>query len=80
MLYFDGTHPRVKRGLTLVEYHFVTLLLHFGTRANLFSPDEGSCYIFRPETIVASFLHLMVFLQSDIQLYFKMPVCGALFS
>ena len=23
-------------------------------------PEEGSCYVFRPETIVASFLHSMV--------------------
>ena len=23
-------------------------------------PDEGTCFIFLPETIVASFLHLMV--------------------
>ena len=37
-----------------------TLLLHFGTRAYLFSPDEGSCYVFRPETMVASFFFLMV--------------------
>ena len=39
-----------------------TLLLHFGTRAYLFSPEEGLCYVFRPETIVASFLHSMVLL------------------
>ena len=25
-------------------------------------PEEGSCYVFRPETIVASFLHSMVLL------------------
>ena len=38
-----------------------TLLLHFGTRAYLFSPDEGDHAIFfQPETIVVSFLHLMV--------------------
>ena len=38
---------------------------------------NGRAKFFRPETIVASFLHL---LQSDIQLYFKTPVCGAPFS
>ena len=47
----------------------------------MFSPEEGSCYVFRPETIVASFLASYgVLLQSDIQLYFKTPVCGAPFS
>ena len=42
------------------HFNIFRLLLHFGTRAYLFSPDEGSCYSFRPETIVASFLHSMV--------------------
>ena len=37
-----------------------TLLLFFGTHGNLFSPDERSCYNFRPETIIANFLHLMM--------------------
>ena len=36
--------------------------LLFGTRAYLFSPEEGSCYVFRPETIFASFLLSMVLL------------------
>ena len=36
------------------------LLLWYGTRPYLFSPDEGLCYVFRSETIVASFLHFMV--------------------
>ena len=39
-----------------------TLVLHSGTRAYLFSPEEGSCYVFRPETIIASFFHSMVLL------------------
>ena len=34
--------------------------LHYGTRAYLLSPEERSCYVFRPEPIVATFLHLMV--------------------
>ena len=40
---------------------------YFGTHAYLFSPDEGSCYVFstratffRPETIFVSFSHLIV--------------------
>ena len=40
----------------------VTATLHFGTRAYLFSPEEGSCYVFWPERIVTSFLHHMVLL------------------
>ena len=39
---------------------FCMLLLYFGTHTYLFSPDEGSCYVFL--TIVASLLHLMVLL------------------
>ena len=44
------------------QISYISLLLHFGTRAYLFSPDEGSCYIFWPKTIVARFLHFMVLL------------------
>ena len=44
------------------------LLLYFVTRAYLFSPDEGSRYVFRPETIVASFLHLTVLFYQEIVL------------
>ena len=43
------------------QYHFSKLLLHFGTRAYLLSPEKGCATVFfRPETIVASLLHLMV--------------------
>ena len=38
------------------------MLLHFGPRAYLFSPEEGRAKFFRPETIVASFLHHMALL------------------
>ena len=41
---------------------------------------KGRATFFQPKTIVANFLHFTVFLQSDIQLYFKMSVCGAPFS
>ena len=36
------------------------LLLHFDTRAQLLSDDEGSCYVFRLKTIIANALHMMV--------------------
>ena len=43
---------------------------------------KGRAIFFRPETIVASFFLFFfgLVLQSDIQLYFKTPVCGAPFS
>ena len=54
------------------------MLLHFCTRAYLFSPDKGSCYIFSTRNNCCEFLASYgVILQSDIQLYFKTPVCGA---
>ena len=37
-------------------FWFYTLLLHFGTRAYLFSPDEGSCYVFSTRNICCVFL------------------------
>ena len=54
----------------------IELLLLFGTRAYLFSPEERSCYVFRPETIVASFLHSMVLIpkvlfNQDLQYFFE---------
>ena len=57
------------------------LLLHFGTRAYLFLPDKGSCYIFSTQSNCCEFLaSYSVILYSDIQPYFKTPVCGAPFS
>ena len=57
---------------------FSNLRYYCDTRAYLFSLDEGSCYVFTSETIVASFLHLdSVILQSDHQSRFKTPVCAA---
>ena len=46
-----------------------------------FCLKKGRTTFYQLETIVASFLHLMVLcFQSDFQPYFKMPVCGASFS
>ena len=44
----------------LIFKFFGTLLLYLDTSAYLFSPEERSCYVFRPETIVPSLLLLMV--------------------
>ena len=50
----------------------ITLLLHFGTLAYLFLPDEGSCYIFSTQNNCCEFLAFYgVLLQSDIQQRFK---------
>ena len=59
-------------------YVFGTLPLHLGTRAYLFLPDEGSCYIFLIRSSCCKFLasYDMIF-QSDVKSYFKTPVCGA---
>ena len=48
---------------------YTTLLLHFGTRAYLFSPDERSCYIFSTRNNSCEFLASYgVIFQSDIEL------------
>ena len=53
----------------------------FGPHAYLFSLDEGSCYNFLTRNNCYKFLASYgVILQSDIQPYFKIPVCGAPFS
>ena len=49
-----------KHECRIITAKYCKLLLHFGTHAYLFSPDEGSSYFFQCETIVASFIHLMV--------------------
>ena len=57
---------------------FCTLLLHFGTRAYLFSPEEGSCYVFSTRNNCCEFLAFYgVISQSVIQSFLKTPVCGA---
>ena len=57
---------------------FCTLLFYFGTRAYLFSPDEGSCYIFSTRNNCCEFLASYgVISQSVIQSFLKTPVCGA---
>ena len=56
-----------------------TLLLHFGTRAYLFSPEEGSCYVFSNRNNCCEFLASDgVIFQSVIKLFFKTTVFGAL--
>ena len=57
---------------------FCTLMLHFGTRAYLFSPEEGSCYVFSTRNNCCKFLASDgVIFQSVIKLFFKTPVFGA---
>ena len=54
------------------------LLLHFGTRAYLISPEEGSCYVFSTQNICCEFLASdAVTFQSAIKPFFKTPVFGA---
>ena len=76
-----------KRSTTLLQAKTVkhecrnvtaTLQLHFGTRAYLFSPHEGSCYIFSTRNNCCEFLASYgVFIQSVTQSFLKTPVCGA---
>ena len=55
-----------------------TLLLLFGTRAYLFSPEEGSCYVFSTRNNCCEFLAFYgVVTQSVTQSFLKTPVCGA---
>ena len=50
-------------------------MLLFGTRAYLFSPDEGSCYVFSTRNNCWKFLASYdVIFQSSFKLYFKTPV------
>ena len=54
------------------------LLLHFGTRACLFSPDKGSCYVFSTRNNCCEFLASDgVIFQSVIKPFLKTPVFGA---
>ena len=52
-----------------------TLLLHFGTRAYLFSPDEGLCYVFDRNNCYVFLASVGVILQSD-HFILQKPVCG----
>ena len=72
----------VHRSSSILECLWVsTLLLHFGTRAYLFSPDEKSCYIFSTQNNCCKFLAPYgVILQSDFHPYFKTSVCDGPFS
>ena len=55
-----------------------TLLLLFGTRAYLFSPEEGLGYVFPTQNNCCEFLAFYgVITQSVIQPFLKTPVCGA---
>ena len=54
------------------------LLLNFATQAYLFSPDEGSCYVFPTRNNCCEFLASNeVIIQRVIQLCMKEPDCGA---
>ena len=81
---FDGTRTKVLSTYLNQWGNLYTLKsfsLHFGTRAYLFSPDEGSCYIFSTRNNCREFLvSYATTFQSDIQPYFKTRVCGAPFS
>ena len=58
-----------------------TFLLHFGTRAYLLSPGEGSCCIFSTRNNCCEFLASYgAILQNDTQPCFKMPVSSAALS
>ena len=54
-----------------------TLLLHFSTRAYLFSPDEGSCIVFSTRNNCEVLAFYGVIFQSVINPFFKTPVFGA---
>ena len=67
-----------KRSTTLLQAKTGRLLLHFGTRVYLFSPEEGSCYVFLTRNNCCEFLTFFgVITQSVIQSFLKTPVCGA---
>ena len=54
------------------------LLLYFGTRTYLFSPNEGSCYVFLTRNNCCQFLAFYgTVIQSAIQSHLKTLVCGA---
>ena len=60
---------------------FCTLLLHFSTRAYLFSPDAGWCCVFSTRNNYFDFLASYgVTFQSVNKSLFKTPVFGALLS
>ena len=67
---------------------FCTLMLHFGTRAYLFSFDEGSCYVFTTRNNCCEFLasfqsvffskcENFLFFKVYIKSFIKTPVFGA---
>ena len=55
-----------------------TLLLYFGTRAYLSSPEEGSCYMLSTRSNCCEFLASYgVIIQNVTQSFLKRTVCGA---
>ena len=73
---FSKQQRRISKRDTKKEHHilafrnncFGKLLLQFGTRAYLYSPDEGSCYIFSSRKDFCVFLlSYGIIRQSDIQ-------------
>ena len=61
VLYALTAHPKHVVIIAIV-FGFVFCCFSCRTRAYMFSHDEGSCYIFRPESIIESFSHLMILL------------------
>ena len=66
---------RQKQVSTSAKMH--TLLLHFGIRAYLISPEEGSCYVFSIQNNCCEFLASDVLFFKVIKPFFKTPVFGA---
>ena len=61
-----------------INHQLLLQLLHFGTRAYLFSPKEGSCYVFSTRNNCCEFLATDgVIFQSVTKPFFKTPVFGA---
>ena len=62
-----------------IPIHYGYYIMHyFGTRAYLFSPEEGSCYVFSTRNNCCEFLASYgIIIQSVIQSYLKTPACGA---
>ena len=73
-----GTRNNCFGSKNVVRRCCCTFLLLFGTRAYLFSPDEGSWYIFSTRNNCCEFFASYgVIIQSVAQSFLKTPVCGA---
>ena len=75
---FPPVNTHEIQNITYEIYQQCTLLLYFGTRAYLFSPDKGSWYVFPTGNNCCEFLaSYYVIILSVTQSFLKMPVCGA---